>query len=268
MRVHVIQTGRLAMKEVIPRGRRRLGILSAPFRRRWLEFPVHAYLVEHPDGHLVVDTGAHHKIAQIRGFFRAWVEPNDEIGPQMRAQGLRPEDVRLVLPTHLDVDHAGGIGHFPNAEIRVHRPEYEFSKKFLGRQRYAPKLWPEWFNPKLYELQPEPYVSFPESLAVTDAGDVKLVPIPGHSIAQVAVVVRTNGAVLFFSADHMVNQRFFTEDVAAGRLTQSIHFHSPKAAAETTRRIVQFVREVPTVLLPAHDAEAGARLASREPLRI
>jgi glyoxylase-like metal-dependent hydrolase (beta-lactamase superfamily II) len=269
MRVHVIQTGRLAFKEIVPRGRRRLSIATGFFRRKWFEFPVYAYVVEHDDGHLVIDTGATHKMSNIPGLFRAHVTPDDEIGPQMRTKGLVCEDVRLVIPTHLDMDHAGGVGHFPNADIVVHRPEYDYASRFMGKRRYRPRTWPESFRPRLYDLEPESYGPFPESLALTQARDVKLVPLPGRSIAQVGVVVQqTNGPALFFAADHMVSQRWFVEDVAAGRWSQSLHFYSPKLAAETSKRIVQFVREVPSVLVPAHDADAAAHLAAREPLKI
>jgi hypothetical protein len=42
-----------------------------------------------------------------------------------------------------------------------------------------------------------------QSKPMTDTGDVKLVPIPGHSIAQVAVVVSTDGPRLFFAPSHV-----------------------------------------------------------------
>jgi len=268
LRVHVIQTGKLATKPPLFRGRTRFSLATAILHRTWFEFPVHAYVLEHDDGHIVVDTGASHLMPTAPGLFRKIIEPNDEIGPQMRAKGLRVEDVRLVVPTHLDVDHAGGIGHFPNAEIVVHRPEFEYASTFMGRMRYGPKTWPHWFSPSLYDLDPEPYGPFPESRSITDVGDVRLVPIPGHSIAQVAEVVKTDGPLLFFAGDHMVRQDWFADDLARGRFSQALHFNNPKAAAETSKRIRDFVRQFPTVLVPAHDSEVAARLQSREAVTV
>lgn len=268
MRIHVIRTGRLEFKEALFRSRSRLALLTLPFRRGWFGFPVHAYLVEHDDGHLVIDSGATHKIPNIPAIFRAYVTPDDEIGPQMRAKGLNPDDVRLVIPTHLDQDHVGGVGHFPNARIVVHRPEYEYAKTFVGKQRYRPQGWPDSFNPELYDLGPEPLGPFPQSLSLTDKRDVTLVPIPGHSIAQVGIVVRSNGATLFFGADHMTDQAHFVDDVGRGRLSWASHFHSPKLGRESTRRIIEFARQTPTVLLPAHDVDAEMRLETLETLKI
>ena len=159
----------------------------------------------------------------------------------------------------LDQDHVGGVGHFPNARVVVHRPEFEHAKTFGGKQRYRPQGWPETFKPELYDLGPEPLGPFPQSLSLTDKQDVTLVPLPGHSIAQVGIVVRTTGATLFFGADHITNQKHFVDNVGRGRLSSATHFHSPKQGRESTRRSSSSPADTdrfPT----AHDADAEMRL--------
>jgi glyoxylase-like metal-dependent hydrolase (beta-lactamase superfamily II) len=56
---------------------------------------------------------------------RFWVDPDAEIGPRLRALGLPLGEVRWVILTHLHTDHAGGLAHFPDAEILVSRTEYD-----------------------------------------------------------------------------------------------------------------------------------------------
>ena len=262
MRVHAIQTGRLIGNETFMRGERWTSLLR---RRRAVEFPVYSYIVEHPEGLIAIDTGmsaqAHRPATQRRFVPRPVAKPEDEVGPRMRATGLRPEEVSRVVITHLDWDHVGGIAHFPNAEVLVHRPEWEFASTFIGRTRYQPRRWPSEFQPTLYDLDAEPYGPFSASLPLTDSGDVRLVPIPGHSIGQVAVVLQTNGCALFFGADHVLREDWFVEDFRAGHLL-GLGIFFPEQAVATSRRIVSYARERPTVLLPAHDAEAPARLAS------
>ncbi|HYZ90858.1 MAG TPA: N-acyl homoserine lactonase family protein [Actinomycetota bacterium] len=268
MRVHVIQTGRLIGNKTFMRGQS----WSSLFRKAdRYEFPAYCYILEHPDGHIAIDTGMTSR-ARTPRIARRFVptpiaEPEDEVGPQMRAKGLDPADVRLVVVSHLDWDHVGGVGHFPNAEVLVHRREFEFASTFQGRMRYQPKLWPHTFDPTLFGLDPEPFGPFPESKTLTDKGDVRLVPIPGHSVAQVGTIVQTKGPALFFGADHMLRQDWFLEDVEAGRLIGLGLFFREKAI-ETSKRIAQFMDEVPTILLPAHDADAGQRLAAFEPIKI
>jgi glyoxylase-like metal-dependent hydrolase (beta-lactamase superfamily II) len=269
MRVHAIQTGRILFKPAVLDGRNRLSILGGFLQKERIEIPMVAWLVEHPDGHVMIDTGATHRIKhQTPRFFerimRFEITGEDEVGPSMRAIGLRPEDVRLVIPTHLDTDHAGGLGHFPDATVLLHRPEYEYASTFAGKKRYMPTWWPESFRPTLYDLMPEPLGPFPESLRLTDHRDVTIVPIPGHSIAQVGIVMKTGAHSVFFTGDHMVTQERFLRMMASGRYARSLHFHSRRKAIETSRRIASFVRDTPTILVPTHEVAASDRVASLE----
>jgi N-acyl homoserine lactone hydrolase len=136
MRIHVVQTGTVAIKQVQRHGRTSGTPLVNILRdSAWTEpLPIYAFLIEHPEGLIVVDTGETARVAE-RGYFpwwhpyfhfavREWVQPEEEIGPQMRALGFDPRDVRWVLLTHLHTDHAGGLAHFPNAEHLLARREY------------------------------------------------------------------------------------------------------------------------------------------------
>jgi N-acyl homoserine lactone hydrolase len=269
MRAHVIQTGRLVGNKTLMRAE---GLSSAFRRRERYEFPVYSYILEHPEGLIAIDTGLakEWRMGPVLGrLFPSVVEIEGEIGPQMRAKGLEPEDVHQVVITHLDPDHVSGAGHFQHAEIWVHRREHEFASTLADKFRQRPRrFWPAGFDPKLYDLDDEAYGAFPKSKALTDSGDVRLVPIGGHTPGQVGAIVRTNGVALFFTADHMLRQDWFLEDYDAGRITMVSRSTSAKLAAETTQRVHRFVEEVPTVLVPAHDAEAPARLATMEPLKI
>ncbi len=269
MRVHVIQSGRLRGNMAFLRSDGR-NLIRAVIKARIEDFPVFTYILEHDDGHIAIDTGLNSRARLPRFFNRMAPLPisgaEEEIGPQMRKIGLRAEDVRLVLITHLDWDHVGGVGHFPHAEVLVHKPEWDFASTWFGKIRYQPKLWPEWFEPNTYELDSVPLGPFPVSKQITDKGDINIVPIPGHSIAQVGVVVRTDGPTLFFGADHMLSASFFAQDVADNRLNMlSIY---KKKGRETSLRIAQFVRDRPTILLPAHDGNAAKNLAANEPLEV
>lgn len=270
MRVHVIKTGRLAGNETVMRGE---GWSSLFRRRKPYQFPVLSFLIEHPEGHIAIDTGLTTRVRvpasqRLISAPSPLIEAGEEVGEQMRAAGLNTADVRRVVLTHLDWDHAGGLEYFPNTEVLVHRPEHEFAQKFMGKWRYRPKLWPSWFEPSLYDLDAEPYGPFPASKTLTESGDVLLVPIPGHSIGQVGVIVRSDDIALFFAADHALRQDWFVEDYDAGRLPMLGALFFPKLATETSRRIHRFVEETPTVFIPSHDADAATRLAAMEPVKL
>jgi N-acyl homoserine lactone hydrolase len=147
MKIHAIQTGTVALttawREGVGHGKGRL--LHAILDREWTEpLPIYAFAIEHPDGVIVVDTGEDARASQRSYFarwhpglraFREWVEPEQEIGPQLERLGIRPGDVRWVVMTHLHTDHAGGLHHFPGNEILVTRTELEYGSGLRGRLR-------------------------------------------------------------------------------------------------------------------------------------
>ena len=110
------------------------------------------------------------------------VRPEQEVGPQLDRLGLSPDAVRWVVLTHMHTDHAGGLAHFPKAEILVTRTEFEASSGVRGRVNgYLPQRRPEWFSPTLVDFTDEPFGPFPASRALTSAGDVHLLPTEGHT---------------------------------------------------------------------------------------
>jgi N-acyl homoserine lactone hydrolase len=237
--------------------------------------PLLSYVLEHDDGHIVIDTGIGQALAErfrteadplSRRACEVMVHPDTEVGPQMRAIGLRPEDVRLVLLTHLHFDHAGGIEHFPNAEVLVHRIEWD------GRTALGGNYWrlqePSWTGvdgPRLFDLNHEAYGPFNASLPVTDRGDVVVLPTPGHTRGHVAIAVRTSDLTLLFSGDHFVRQSWYAADLTRGMQPTNM---IAKLTADTNRRLQRFVNEFPTLVLPTHDAEAAENLARWEPLKL
>src|SRR6476661_8563398 len=122
MKIHAIQTGTVTIKtrQVQARGHGARRQLNMILDRRWTKpLPILAFAIEHPEGVIVVDTGETARTSD-RDYFpkwhpffryglREWVEPEEEIGPQLRRLGIGPGDVRTVVLTHLHTDHAGGL---------------------------------------------------------------------------------------------------------------------------------------------------------------
>jgi glyoxylase-like metal-dependent hydrolase (beta-lactamase superfamily II) len=271
MNIHAIQTGTVAIttnwREGVGKGRRRM--LNVLRDREWTEpLPIYAFAIEHPEGVIVVDTGETARVAEP-GYFprwhpvfrlavREWVEPEQEIGPQLERLGIQRSDVRRVVMTHLHTDHAGGLHHFPDNEILVSRAELAYAAGLRGRVRgYPNRRWPAWFHPTLVDLQPEPFGPFPQSLRLTEAGDVTLVPLPGHSPGQLGVVVEEGDHSVLLGADAS-----YTQDLL---LRGAVDGVGPDEHAErlTHERIRAYAAANPTVYLVAHDPETAIRLTER-----
>jgi N-acyl homoserine lactone hydrolase len=165
--------------------------------------------------------------------------------------------------THLHTDHAGGLHHFPKTEILVSRTELQYAEGLRGRVRgYPSNRWPNWFEPTLLDLPPAPFGPFPQSLPLTEAGDVTLVPVPGHTPGQIGVLVQEADHSIFLAGDSSYTQDLMLRGVVDGVGADE------DAERLTHDRIRAYVAATPTVYLVAHDPETATRLAQRRVVEV
>ena len=189
------------------------------------------------------------------------VRPADEIGPQLGSLGITQKDIKTLVLTHFHTDHAGGLHHFPGAEILVSGTDHRLASGFGGRLRgFLPNRWPEWFSPEPIAFVPESLGPFEESYKVTQAGDVLIVPTPGHTPGHVSVVVNTEDVIFFLAGDTS-----YSESLLIKRTPDGV---SPRAsvAIDTMDRILRLADSQPLVYLPTHDPESVERLAEKRAL--
>lgn len=275
MKIHAIQTGTVAVKERQRRGKGHgsMRVINTLLDRHMTEpMPIYAWVIEHPEGVIVVDTGETARATEP-GYFPRWhpyfrfavkehVGPENEIGPQLRALGIDPRrDVRWLVMTHLHTDHAGGLHHFGGVETLVSRTEYATARGARGLVRgYPNNRWPEDFRPRLVDFEERPYGSFARSLPLTAAGDVTLVATPGHTRGHLSVIMEEGDAAVFLAGDTS-----YTQDLLVAGAVDGVG-PDERQQIDTHRRILAFAATRPTVYLPAHDADSARRLAAREAL--
>ena len=269
MRIHAIETGRVRVKasQLVGRGRslaRRLAPLVDDEWSGWL--PTYAFAVEHPEGVILVDTGANAGLKRLprwHPYFQLAVkfdiEPEQEAGPQLRALGIAPSDVKLIVLTHLHIDHDGGLAAFPQARILVSAGERAAASGLRGRLGgYLPQRWPASFDPEPLVFADAPYGPFARSRRLTADGALVALPTPGHTPDHVSVALEDGERRIVFVGDAAYSQ----DNLLAGRVDGV----SPKAAVarDTMARLAALAAERPTLLLPAHDPGAADRLARGE----
>jgi glyoxylase-like metal-dependent hydrolase (beta-lactamase superfamily II) len=194
MRVRCYSTGGVRPK-VGDRGLRRYlpGGWSAD------SLPVNAFVVEHPSGLCVFDTGQTARAAE-RGYHPRWhpylrlarfeLEPEDELATQMRRDGLDLANVRWVVLSHLHTDHIGGVAEFAAARVLVTRTEWERARGLGGRVRgYLPQHWPSAIEPELIEFDGPAVDRFRASHDVAGDEALLVVPLPGHTPGHAGLLV-------------------------------------------------------------------------------
>ena len=159
MRIHAIETGRVRIKQaqIEGRGHGTWRQLQPILSSEWADWsPVYAWAIEHPEGVIVVDTGAAAHLKSLprwhpyfRFAVRFDIEPEQEVGPQLRGLGIGARDVKTVVLTHMHIDHDGGLAHFPRSRILGSAGEIARASGIAGAMLgYLPKRWPKWFAPE------------------------------------------------------------------------------------------------------------------------
>jgi glyoxylase-like metal-dependent hydrolase (beta-lactamase superfamily II) len=166
----------------------------------------HCLLVEtERDGLVLIDTGFGTRDVEghtgISRSFRTLVGPTldhaETAVAQVRALGYRPEDVKHLIVTHLDLDHAGGLVDFPHAKVHLHAREHAAAmarSTLKERERYLAAHWqhgPKW---EVYSEDGDSWRGLPaiRKLRGLDA-DICLLPLHGHSRGHSGVIARVKG---------------------------------------------------------------------------
>ncbi|MBA1243989.1 MBL fold metallo-hydrolase [Pseudomonas japonica] len=176
----------------------------------------HCLLIEtDTDGLVLVDTGfgttdVARPEARLSTFFRYFnnirFEHRYTALEQVRQLGFDPQDVRHIVLTHLDFDHAGGLEDFPNARVHVMQTEMDAARSAAGwrdTRRFREKQWNGVTDWAFYQPQGERWNGFDavRTLIGANSHDILLVPLAGHTPGHAGVAVRTGDGWLLHAGD-------------------------------------------------------------------
>jgi glyoxylase-like metal-dependent hydrolase (beta-lactamase superfamily II) len=170
----------------------------------------HCLLIETEDGLVLVDAGIGladcADPSRLGGVFvnvvAPLLDPNETAARQIERLGLSRNDVRHIVLTHLDVDHAGGISDFPDAKVHVFAAEHRAAMQpsWRERERYRACHWahhPKW---QLHDVDGETFMGLSAVRAIVEP-EVLLVPTAGHSHGHGAVAVKHRDGWLLHCGD-------------------------------------------------------------------
>jgi glyoxylase-like metal-dependent hydrolase (beta-lactamase superfamily II) len=183
---------------------------------RWT-VPIPCFLVVHPRGRLLFDTGLHcETLTNMRGRygeerarrFDVRSRPGDDAVSQLGRLGLAPADVTYVANSHWHFDHCGGNASFGQAPILMQRREMDAagSAEVLAQGRYRPSP-PDYNHPLRYQPVDGEHDVFGD-------GTVVLFPTYGHTPGHQSLLVRPDRATrLVFTADACYTRENMDRDV-------------------------------------------------------
>ena len=174
-----------------------------------------AQLIETDRGLVLVDTGygvedvahPHPRLSvTMRALLNIRFRAEETAVYQVEQLGFSARDVRHIVLTHMDFDHAGGIEDFPEARVHVMEKERDAAERkrrgFITTRRYRPVQWDDVRDWRTYAGGGEPWFGF-DSVRQMDGlpPEILMVPLPGHTWGHAGVAVQTLGGWILNAGD-------------------------------------------------------------------
>jgi glyoxylase-like metal-dependent hydrolase (beta-lactamase superfamily II) len=185
-----------------------------------VRLPIPAYLIEHPKGTALFDTGMHPDCQRdpvarvgerIKGLFRFDYAPGEEISRRLEAIGRDPARIDLVVNSHLHFDHVGGNALIPNATVIVQRREWAagMDPELAARRGFNRRDFD--LGHKLLQVEGE-HDLFGD-------GSVLCLPTHGHTPGHQSLRVRLASGDVVLAADAC----YFCQTLRERRLPKNVH---------------------------------------------
>jgi len=174
----------------------------------------HCLLIEAGNELVLVDTGLGTRDVRdpgrrIPGFFlgmcRPRFDPQETAIAQIRRLGFNPEDVRHVVMTHLDFDHAGGLDDFPQATVHLFEVESRNARERRGpiaRRRFRPQQWQDSGPWREYPVSGERWFGFETVRGLQGLPpEILMIPLPGHTAGHCGIAVQEGSGWQLLAGD-------------------------------------------------------------------
>jgi N-acyl homoserine lactone hydrolase len=193
-----------------------------------IRLPIPAYLIEHPNGTALFDTGMHpdcqHDPAarlgpRLAGLFEFDYRPDEEIGARLEAIDRDPAKIDLIINSHFHFDHVGGNALIPNATMLVQRHEWDAGMEPDSAAKRG-------FNPRDFDLGHKLRLLDGEHDVFGD-GSVLCLPTYGHTPGHQSLKLRMPGGDIVLAADSC----YFCRTLRERRLPRFAYDHEAMLVA-------------------------------------
>ncbi|MDH4565169.1 N-acyl homoserine lactonase family protein [Pseudomonas sp. BN414] len=206
--------------------------------------PVPAYLIEHPKGLALFDTGLGRRFMREKGFQLGpdqtgyEFDESADIAARLRAMEIDPARVNWIINSHFHADHCGGNASIPNATIIVQRPEMSAARNSEDSNLY---------NRKDYDTG-HPVLQISGEYDLFDDGTVTILPSYGHTPGHQCARIKLPKGDVVLTADCCYLKRSLDE------MRLPSHVYDKAQSLETLRRL-KSMQEKGARIFYGHDGE-------------
>ena len=229
-----------------------IGTYSNPhIQNEWIKLPVMSFLIETDDGYILYDTGSNPEAMNgywpknLQEIYPLYQKPEEQLDKQLALCGVKPEDVKTVVLSHMHLDHAGGLYLFPHADVYVPKQDYEYAQVMVHKNP----------NPATHGGYVKADCEAPANYIMVDhdielAKGVEVICLPGHTPNLLGLVVHLDSQTIILPQDAVYTVEIYGPPAkASGFLYDSISYFK---SIETIRELQ---KKYDAKIIPAHDWE-------------
>lgn len=205
-------------------------------KRIWL--PIYVFYIKGGDRHVLVDTGLE-QFAVPEGIEKMFGFKVLEFEDALDTVGIAPDDVDVIIHTHLHNDHCENDYKCPNAKVYVQKAEMAFFKNpHPVDHRYYPDV-----------LDGVDIVEVDGDAGILDG--INVIFTPGHTVGGQSVAVNTSQGKAVITG-FCCNDKNFPKTGPA--ITPGVHINVIDAYESA-----QKIKAMADILIPLHDLSIGKR---------
>jgi 4-pyridoxolactonase len=208
-----------------------------------VRFPVYSVLIDHPEGLFLFDTGYDlEHVQRVLPFEEPIQQPGETIPEQLKLCGYTPDDIPVLVNSHLHFDHVGGNRFITRGKTVLHAKELPQARDCEPFERFG-------YSDKQFDHPAANFELIEGDVEI--AKGLHLFETPGHTVGHYSLLVRfENRRPILFSFDAA-----YTNETLQREIQSSFHI-LPVEGVRSIRRVKQLAQEHDAEIFVSHDMEA------------
>ncbi len=228
MKMYILNTGRLETDKNNVVAGATVGTKENPqVKNEWINLPVMAFLIETDNGYVLYDLGSHPDAMKgywpphLQSVYPLYQTEEERLENQLALCGVKPEDIKTVVLSHLHLDHAGNIHQFAHADVYVSKADFMHGQT-LVRLSPDPLTHGGYIKADL-DVCVKQYHLVEEDFEI--APGVEVINLPGHTPGILGLVVHLESGSYILPSDAVYTDAILGPPArAAGLLHDSVAF--------------------------------------------
>lgn len=250
MKLYILNTGYLETDKNNVVGCSVIGTYSRPhIQNEWIKLPVMAFLIETDEGYILYDTGSNPKAMygywpkNLQEIYPLYQKNEERLENQLALCGVKPEDVKKVVISHMHLDHAGGLYLFPHADVYVPKQDFEYAQVMVHKN---PNPATHGGYVKADCESPVNYILVEHNMKLADG--IELICLPGHTPNLLGILLHLKDKTFILPQDCV-----YTEEIYGPPAKVSGLLYDSIAYFKSIEKVRELQKEYNAEVIFAHD---------------